>query len=246
MNDETPINSWFEVTGYALNGDDMQQTARGFQLGADINVMPNLAVGLSFGRSEMKSHTTDFDVDGVLSFVQPYLGYVNGPLRLDASLFYGAGTFEQKTEFHSGEADATLSAATVMGAYDKVLSDNTTLTAMAALTYGSEELKGASGSLADAETEIVDFGQASIGARYTATTETGLVYAGLHAEYDYGDQDMTVLSGFDDDEGWGGRAEIGAEFLIYDRFEVDFNMSVGGIGKSTTDVESGLMVSMIF
>jgi len=57
---------------------------------------------------------------------------------------------------------------------------------------------------------------------------------------------MTVLSGFDDDEGWGGRAEIGAEFLIYDRFEVDFNMSVGGISKSTTDVETGLMVSMTF
>jgi len=90
----------------------------------------------------------------------------------------------------------------------------------------------------------VNFGQASVGARYTTTTETGLVYAGLHAEYDYGDQDMTVLSGFDDDEGWGARLEVGTEFLINDQFEVDFSMSVGGIGKSTTDIEARLMLSM--
>ncbi|WP_170831420.1 autotransporter outer membrane beta-barrel domain-containing protein [Jannaschia faecimaris] len=244
--DPTAINTWVKFTGFVVNGNDLRQTATGFQLGGDMHVMSNLALGLSIGHSEVNSNAGGFDLSGDLTFIQPYLAYVNGPMRAEASLIYGRGDFEQVSLGGTGTADTTLVAATLSGAYDYVLAEGHTLSPMASLSYGKEESKGTGGTLAGAGTETTTFGRASIGARYTRAFDIGTAFVGAHADYDYSNGDANLIAGFDDDTGLAGRVELGVNAAITDRLNLRTNMSVGGLGTSTKDVAAGLTLSMSF
>ncbi|WP_170831435.1 autotransporter outer membrane beta-barrel domain-containing protein [Jannaschia faecimaris] len=242
----TGVNTWVEFTGFVTNGNDLRQTATGFQLGGDMHVMSNLTLGLSIGHSEVNSDTTGFDLSGDLTFVQPYLAYVNGPMRAEASLIYGRGDFEQISLGGTGTADSTVVAATLSGAYDLALSTGQTLSPMASLSYGEEESKGIGGTLAGAGTETTNFGRASVGARLSTNFDMGTAFVGLHADYDYANGDTNVIAGFNDDTGLAGRVELGVNAAITDRLDLRTNMSVGGLGTSTKDVAAGLTLSMSF
>ena len=240
------VNTWIEFTGFAVNGNDLRQTATGFQLGGDVHVTPNLALGLSIGHDQINSDAGGFDLSGDLTFLQPYAAYVSGPMRTEASLIYGRGDFEQVSLGGTGQADTTLIAATVSGAYDMALSTGQTLSPMASLSYGEEESEGTGGTLAGAGKDTTSFGRASVGARLSTAFDAGTAFVGLHADYDYSNGDTDLVAGFDDDTGFAGRIELGVNAAITQRLSLRTSMSVGGLGTGTKDVAAGLTLNMKF
>jgi hypothetical protein len=242
----TGVNTWVELTGFVINGNDLRQSATGFQLGGDIHVTPNVALGLSVGHNEVNSTAGGFDLSGDLTFIQPYAAYVSGQLRAEASLIYGRGDFDQVSLAGAGSADSSLIAATLSGAYDMVLSTGQTFSPIAALSYGEEEVDGTGGTLAGTGSDTTSFGRASIGARLITPFETGSAFVGLHADYDYSSGDTDLIAGFDDDTGLAGRLELGVDADVTDRLELRATMSVGGLGRATRDVAAGVVFGLTF
>ena len=211
-----------------------------------MHITPDLALGLSIGHDQINSNAGGFDLSGELTFVQPYLAYTSGQMRAEASMIYGRGDFEQVSAGGTGDADTTVVAATVSGAYDFPMDGGSTLSPMASLSFGEEESEGTGGTLAGTGTETTTFGRASIGARYSTAFDTGTAFVGFHADYDYTSGDTNVIAGFDDDTGLAGRMALGLNTAVTDRLNLKTNMSVGGLGTATKDVSAGLTLSMRF
>lgn len=240
------VNTWVELTGFVINGNDLRQSATGFQLGGDIHVTPNVALGLSVGHNEVNSTAGGFDLSGDLTFVQPYAAYTSGQLRAEASLIYGRGDFDQVSLAGAGTADSSLIAATFSGAYDMVLPTGQTFSPIAALSFGEEDVDGTGGTLAGTGSGTTSFGRASLGARLITPFETGSAFLGLHADYDYSNGDTDLIAGFDDDTGLAGRLELGVDADVTDRLELRATMSVGGLGRATRDVAAGVVFGLTF
>lgn len=241
-----PVNTWFEFTGFIIDGKDIRQTAAGFQLGADVDVAPNMALGLSIGYDKVNSVAGGFDVSGDLTFLQPYLSYSQGPLSVEGSLIYGRGDYEQRSAGGVGSADAKVLGAAISGAYDFALEGGLVISPMMALSFGEETTKGKGGVLAGAGSTTTTFGRASVGTRLTKTISKGTAFVGLFADYDYSNGTTVVIASLDDKTGMSGRFEIGADIALTDKIDFRSNISVGGLGTGTKDVAAGLTFYMSF
>ncbi|MFO6463643.1 hypothetical protein ACK8OR_04560 [Jannaschia sp. KMU-145] len=236
----TPVHSWIEFTGFAARGSDIDQSATGFQLGADIEIAPNMVAGLSIGTTDLSSVQGGFDISGDLQFVQPYLAMRSGAYRGEASLIWGRGDFDQVTAGGLGTGDTELYALTLSGAYDMAMGDGDILSPMASLSIGREEVEGTGGTLAGAGTSKTTFGTLSVGARYTSQMEMGTGFVGLHADYDYAEADTALVAGFEDGGELSARIEFGADVNLTDGLSLRMNADFGGIGTGTDEIAGGL------
>ncbi len=241
-----PVHTWIEFTRFAADGDDLRQHATGFQLGGDVHVTPQLALGLSIGHNRVGSSLAGFDLSGDLTFVQPYAAFARGPMRGEVSLIYGRGAFDQTSADGNGSSRIRLMAATLSGAYDISMKGGWTVSPMVSLSHGAQESRGTGGTLAGADTKRTTFGRASVGTRLTMPLETGTVFAGLHADYDYGNGDSEPIAGFVDDTGPSGRVELGISTIITDRLDLRASVTTGGLGTRRRDTTASLRFGITF
>jgi hypothetical protein len=76
------IYAWVDLTGFRADDDDTNRaySGRGLQIGADMEVMPDMVVGLSLGVEDLNATVGAVNQDGVLRYLQPYLAY-SAPAR---------------------------------------------------------------------------------------------------------------------------------------------------------------------
>jgi hypothetical protein len=70
------IYAWVDLTGFRAEDDDTNRaySGRGLQIGADMQVMPDMVVGLSLGVEDLNATVGTVNQDGVMRYIQPYHG----------------------------------------------------------------------------------------------------------------------------------------------------------------------------
>jgi hypothetical protein len=122
------IYTWVDLTGFRADDDDNNRaySGRGLQIGADMEVMPDMVVGLSLGVEDLNATVGAVNQDGVLRYLQPYLAYRSGAWSGEATLLYGLGDYTQTSGGGTGEGETRLAAITFNGGYDYALDQGVT------------------------------------------------------------------------------------------------------------------------
>jgi hypothetical protein len=242
------IYTWIDLTGFRAEDDATARsyTGRGLQIGADIEVMPDMVVGLSLGVSNLDASVGTVVQDGVLRYLQPYMAYRSGAWSGGASLLYGRGDYTQTTGGGTGEGETRLTAITFDGGYDIPLDGNWTITPMIGLVHGVERITGISGTLAGAGTERVRFTQASLGGEISQSMGSGEFFTGLHADWLDTDADTALLSDLLVDDGWTGRLELGLATEIGNGISFDTSVELSGLGGDLRSTSGALRFTFRF
>src|SRR6056297_268355 len=242
------LYTWVDLTGFRAedDGTNRSYTGRGLQIGADMEVMPDMVVGLSLGVQDLDATVGAVGQDGVLRYLQPYMAYAAGAWSGEASLIYGWGDFTQTSGGGTGEGDTRLAALTFNGGYDIALDQGVTVTPMLGLVHGVERVEGVSGTLAGAGTETVRFTQASLGGEVSQSTASGEIFAGLHAEWLNTDADTALVSDLLVDDGWTGRLEIGLSTEVGNGISLDTSVALSGLGGDLRSTSGALRFAFRF
>ncbi|MBF9035588.1 autotransporter domain-containing protein [Rhodobacterales bacterium HKCCE2091] len=238
------LYTWVEVTGFHASDDAADRSYRGagLQIGADAEVAPGVIAGLSIGAQDISSSVGAVSQDGTLVFLQPYVGYRNGPISGEATLVYGRGDFDQ--DGGAGEGETELYALTLSGGYDFAFA-GATITPSIGLAIGREEVEGTGGVLAGTG-ETVEFGELSLGARYTRGFAGGSYFAGIYADYLHTDADTALVSDLLVDDGWTGRIELGGTMELDGGISLDTAVEFGGLGGDLHQVSGALRATFRF
>jgi hypothetical protein len=242
------IYTWVDLTGFRADDDDNNRaySGRGLQIGADMEVMPDMVVGLSLGVEDLNATVGAVNQDGVLRYLQPYLAYRSGAWSGEATLLYGLGDYTQTSGGGTGEGETRLAAITFNGGYDYALDQGVTLTPMLGLAHGVERIEGVSGTLAGAGTETVRFTQASLGAEISQSTGTGEIFAGFHADWLNTDTDTVLVQDLLVDDGWTGRLELGLSTEVGSGITLDTTVALSGLGGDLQSTSGSLRFAFRF
>jgi hypothetical protein len=242
------IYAWVDLTGFRAEDDDTNRaySGRGLQIGADMQVMPDMVVGLSLGVEDLNATVGTVNQDGVMRYIQPYMAYSAGAWSGEATLLYGLGDYTQTSGGGTGDGETRLAAITFNGGYDVALDQDVTLTPMLGLAHGIERIEGVSGTLAGAGTETVRFTQASLGAEISQSTGAGEIFAGLHAEWLNTDTDTALVQDLLVDDGWTGRLELGLSTDIGNGIALDTSVALSGLGGDLQSTSGSLRFAFRF
>jgi hypothetical protein len=242
------LYTWIDLTGFRAEDDGTARsyTGRGLQIGADIEVMPDMVVGLSLGVTDLDASVGTVVQDGILRYLQPYMAYRSGAWSGEASLLYGRGDYTQTTGGGTGEGETRLTAITFDGGYDIVLDGGWTITPMLGLVHGVERITGVSGTLAGAGTERVRFTQASLGAEISQSMGSSEFFTGLHADWLDTDADTALVSDLLVDDGWTGRLELGLSTEIGNGISFDTSVELSGLGGDLRSTSGALRFEFRF
>jgi hypothetical protein len=242
------IYTWVDFTGFRADDDDANRaySGRGLQIGADMEVTPDMVVGLSLGVEDLNATVGAVNQDGVLRYLQPYLAYRSGAWSGEATLLYGLGDYTQTSGGGTGEGETRLAAITFNGGYDYALDQGVTLTPMLGLAHGVERIEGVSGTLAGAGTETVRFTQASLGAEISQSTGTGEIFAGFHADWLNTDTDTVLVQDLLVDDGWTGRLELGLSTEVGSGITLDTTVALSGLGGDLQSTSGSLRFAFRF
>ncbi len=242
------VYAWIDFTGFRAddNAANRTYTGRGLQIGADMQVMPDMVVGLSLGVEDLDSTVGTVNQYGVLRFLQPYLAYRAGAWTGEATLLYGHGDYTQTSGGGTGTGETQLAAITFNGGYDVMIEDGLTVTPMLGLAYGHERIEGVSGTLAGAGSQTVRFTQASLGAEISQSTPTGEIFAGLHADWLDTDADTALVSALLIDDGWTGRVEVGVSTTMVRGVMLDTSFALSGLGGDLRSTSGSLRFAFRF
>ncbi len=241
---------WGEFTGLRADhkGGNSQREffSAGLQIGADVALDDNFVAGLSAGYNDLEERSTNIETEGDFFYVQPYLGYRRGAWSAEASLMYGQADYDQISIGGTGTADSDVWAIGLSVARDFEMSNAIMLTPMASARYGEEDITGKSGTLAGAGSTKVDFSEYSVGARWTRTTQNGMNYIGLHADYVDSSAPQALAGGGFDPEGLSGRVEFGGGVQVTANSNVSMGFQIGGIGSDLPDYAGQVRFGMNF
>lgn len=241
------VYSWAEFTGFRSterNGGAETITGQGLAIGADIAVGGNMIVGASLGYSAITASDTGFSQEGEFVYFQPYLSFQSGAWQGEASLVFGAGSFDQTSTGGSGTADVSLTAFTFEGGYDMALDGGYVVTPAIGLAHGREEVTGTSGTLTT--TGSSTFSQLSLGGRVEYSGTIGAVFAGLHADYLTQDAGQGIAADMFSDEGWTGRLELGSTTDMGHGLGLATSVELSGIGGNAQTVSGGVRMALTF
>ncbi|WJY20561.1 autotransporter outer membrane beta-barrel domain-containing protein [Fontisubflavum oceani] len=242
------LYTWAEITGLRAEDDanDRDFTGRGFQIGGDVPISPNMVAGLSFGVQDLDVSGPSFSQEGVLRYLQPYLAYQSGPWSGEANIIYGLGEFTQTSTSGTGTGDTRLAALSLSGGYDFDMGDGLTLRPTLGLTHGTEEVTGDTGTLAGAGSTTVRFTEVSLGGRLTRNTAHGSFFAGLHADWQDTSGDTQIVSDLLAEDGWTGRLELGGSFESDNGLLFDTSVELGGLGGDFRSTSGALRLAIRF
>jgi hypothetical protein len=242
------LYTWVDLTGFRAEDDGTNRayTGRGLQIGADMEVMPDMVVGLSFGVQDLDATVGTVNQDGVLRYLQPYMAYGSGAWSGEASLIYGLGDYTQTSGGGDGAGETRLAALTFNGGYEIALDQGVTVTPMLGLVHGVERIEGQTGTLAGAGTETVRFTQASFGAEVSQSTGSGAIFAGLHADWLNTDTDTALVQDLLVDDGWTGRLELGLSTEIGSGITLDTSVALSGLGGDLRSTSGALRFAFRF
>ncbi|NNY28425.1 autotransporter domain-containing protein [Roseobacter sp. HKCCD6575] len=242
------LYTWAEITGLRAEDDanDRDFTGRGFQIGGDVPISPNMVAGLSFGVQDLDVSGPSFSQEGVLRYLQPYLAYQSGPWSGEANIIYGLGEFTQTSTSGTGTGDTRLAALSLSGGYDFDMGDGLTLRPTLGLTHGTEEVTGDTGTLAGAGSTTVRFTEVSLGGRLTRNTAHGSFFAGLHADWQDTSGDTQIVSDLLAEDGWTGRLELGGSFESDNGLLFDTSVELGGLGGDFHSTSGALRLAIRF
>jgi hypothetical protein len=242
------IYAWVDLSGFRAEDDDANRaySGRGLQIGADMAVMPDMVVGLSFGVQDIDASVGAVGQDGVLRYLQPYMAYRSGAWTGEASLIHGWGDYTEVSGGGTGTGETRLTAITFNGGYDMALQQGVTVTPMLGLAHGVERIEGTGGTLAGAGTETVRFTQASLGGEISQSTGAGEIFAGLHADWLDTDAETALVSGLLVDDGWTGRLELGVSGDLGNGIGFATSVEFSGLGGDLQGTRGALNFSIEF
>lgn len=241
------IYTWAEITGFrAADGrTDRGYSSNGVQVGADIDIGSNMIAGLSLGAETINTSTALATQEGTLFFLQPYLALRTNAWSGEMTLLYGQGTYDQIGFMGEGEGETTITALTARVGYDFPL-EMGILTPSINVAFGQEEATGATGTLASLGTAKVDFGQLSVGGRYSERADTDTTFVGFYADYLDTSSDNRLVARRLIDDGWTGRVEIGTSVDFGSDAGLEMSLEIGGVGGELHQISGGLRATYTF
>jgi len=241
------LYAWAEYSAFRASGDaTLDFSGQGIQFGADMAVSDNFVLGLSAGYDDLEASSSVTLTEGEFYFLQPYLGYRRGDWSAEASILYGEADYDTQRAVFQGSADSEVWAVNLSVARDFAMSNSITISPTASVRYGEEEITGKSGVLAGTGSTTVDFGEYSVGARWTRQTQNGMNYVGLHADYVETNAPTALASGAYDPEGLSARVELGGGVRVGPNSTISMGFEAGGIGSDLTDYSGQVRFGMNF
>lgn len=228
---------WARVGGGVLNakfGGDLDIDHWLGQGGVEVAMTENVAFGIGVGGGQTWANTSSGSLDGDAFFMQPYVAYSSGAFTAIASFIYTCTNYNDSTDaIDSGDRYA----ATASLAYDVSVVENTTVTPIAFLAGGTEDLDTSSGD------ESLDFFIGRAGVELSQDLEllnTGTMhlYTSVAGEYittdEPGISSPALLTAYDSDR-LGARVEVGVDFTIAGTDTQFLGSAYGsGIGSDVT------------
>ncbi len=242
------VYTWAEITGFWADNEDADRsiTGSGFQIGADVELNPNVVIGLSVGAHSLNASTDTFEQEGTLVTLQPYLAYRSGAWSGALTFSYGQGEFDQTSINGSGTGEVVVRSISYSGGYDISLESGMVVTPTFGVVHGVEEFEAVSGTLAGNWSEEMTFTQASVGVEFSQAFASGDGFFGLHADWLESSSDNSLVTERLGDDEWTGRLEFGFATQLDMGIDLNTSVEIAGLGGDLRQASGGLRIAFNF